>query len=594
MLRQLCSDRATAVLGLRTAAGMPVLALWNWRGSVATAATWIWLPTGLSITVAAVAGFLFRQWRASAAVVAALAVVLGHWHGGVGVTAAALGFLLVGTVLYGLGVGGIASTQGKDRVAPARSSTAAHEPPRDIGSREQVWIVLPTYMEGDNVRWLLAELRRLLPTALLLVVDDDSPDGTAEVVRELAYGDPHVRLHLRQGERGLDGALQAGFQEALAAGADTIVTMDADGSHDPHEVSRLLDALVEADIAVGSRYVAGGCTKGWPRWRRILSLAANAYARHVLSLDIRDCSSGFRAYRGAALLLLLPQAPAGAGYAVLEAMLFGARCAELTVVEVPICFRERRSGTSKLGLGEVWRGARALWRLRAQAPTASIRTPRGFTLMELLTVLAILSILMGILLPMLASARRAVQVTSCQSNTRQLALALQLYAQDYDGIWPRWTNGAPGGVWDSAIYPYVRDPRIYHCPSNPQSLDGAVVRSYALPRNVSGLSLAAIPRPADTVTLYEKGKEALGARADATGEYFRQTYGISDFRLWHGNGKIFAFVDGHARFWPVGHGPWVYDFRPPLGNNDHGPGYCGGQIDTTTDNDGGPGKNLPP
>ena len=158
----------------------------------------------------------------------------------------------------------------------------------------------------------------------------------------------------------------------------------------------------------------------------------------------------------------------------------------------------------------------------------------------------------------------------------------------------RWFNGWPGGTWDQAIFSYVKNAAVFRCPSNPKQRPGAVVLSYALPRNVSGAPLAAIPNPAATVVLYDKGGEALGIREDSTGEYFYQTVGLADRSLWHPEGKRFAFADGHVRFWKVGLGPWAYDFRPPEGDNEFGAGYCGSWYNTTDDADGGPGKNLPP
>jgi prepilin-type N-terminal cleavage/methylation domain-containing protein/prepilin-type processing-associated H-X9-DG protein len=218
----------------------------------------------------------------------------------------------------------------------------------------------------------------------------------------------------------------------------------------------------------------------------------------------------------------------------------------------------------------------------------------GFTLIELLMVLSVIAILTALLFPVFMSARRAAYRTVCGSNIRQLNQALLLYAGDYDDTFIRWNNGWPDGVWDTVLLSYVKNTAVYHCPANPKSLPGTVARSYALPRNVSGVNMAAVPRPTDTVTLYDKGGEAFGARGDSTGEFFAQTYGPYDTTLWHEGGKYFSFMDGHVRFWKVGMGPWAYDFAPPQGNNDYGPGYCGGQLNTTQDDDGGPGKNLPP
>lgn len=596
-LRRPFRDRATLALSVGAAAGLLVSALWGWQLGSTRVLLPDWVPTDLSLLVGAAAGFLTRPRGFGAVLVAAGAAALACWQGGASPVPAGLWLAVMAAVGYGFAVsailampGGRAGGGGEPSLMGARGAGGVVGAEVGTGT----WVVVPTYQEAENIRGLLSELRRFLPAAQILVVDDDSPDGTAAGVREAAQADPAVRLCVRRGERGLDGALRAGFAAALAEGAAAVVTLDADGSHDPAAAPALLAALAHADMVIGSRYVAGGSTVGWPFWRRGMSLSANAFARRVLGLAARDCSSGFRAYSSAALRTVLPLAPPEAGFAFLEALLFGARRERLSVVEVPIRFCERQAGRSKWRAAEAWRGARLLWRLRGMPAARAPRARPGFTLMELLTVIAILTLLMALLLPSLVSAQRAAQRSTCVSNIRQLAFALTLYTDDDDGLLPRWNNGAAGGTWDLAIAPYVKSPAVFHCPANPQSVRGAVVRSYALPRNVSGFALAAVPRPTDTVALFEKGGVPLGERADSTGEYFAQTYGTNDFRLWHGNGKVFAFLDGHARFWPVGQGPWAYDFRPPRGNNDYGAGYCGGQINTTADDDGGPGKNLPP
>jgi dolichol-phosphate mannosyltransferase len=236
-----------------------------------------------------------------------------------------------------------------------------NRPSPPTGAPRRIWILLPTFDEVLNIRGLVRELRALVPAATILVVDDSSPDGTAAVVEDLARHDPAIRLLLRTDSRGLGSALLAGFEAALTGTADAVVTMDADWSHDPKDVQRLLEALRGADLVVGSRYVHGGRTIGWPWHRRLLSGAANAYARYVLRLEQRDCSSGFRAYRAAGLESLLDRAPESAGYALQEALLFHARRMALTVVEIPIAFQERRAGQSKMGIREAWHGDRILW-----------------------------------------------------------------------------------------------------------------------------------------------------------------------------------------------------------------------------------------
>jgi prepilin-type N-terminal cleavage/methylation domain-containing protein len=218
----------------------------------------------------------------------------------------------------------------------------------------------------------------------------------------------------------------------------------------------------------------------------------------------------------------------------------------------------------------------------------------AFTLIELLVVIAIIAVLAALLFPVFQTARRAAYKATCQSNLRQLGQALQMYAQDYDEVWARWWHGVADTVWDSTLFPYVKNSDLYRCPANPKRPENRIARSYALPRNVSRIAQAAISRPAEAVGLFEKGQAAVGDPSDSTGEYFQQTYSNTAFDFWHERGKNFLFIDTHTRYVPVGQGPFAYDFRPPLGNNDQGVGYCGGQKNTPALDDGGPGKNLPP
>jgi len=277
---------------------------------------------------------------------------------------------LLVALLYGTAIGGILGCP-LGRSASDEAAEALSTP--DCG--DALWVVVPTLNELENLRTVLPGIRHALPLARIVVVDDASEDGTAGFVAELAAGDPRVRLIVREHERGLDTAWLAGFRAALAGGADFVVSMDADGSHDPRELPRLVGGLGRADIVVGSRYVTGGRIVGWPLARRVLSVAANCYARVVLGLAIRDCTSGYRAYRAAALRAAIADAPDGAGYALLEACLYRSCHAGLRVEEVPITYRERREGISKLRLREAWRGARLLWRLGAPARSVALRRP---------------------------------------------------------------------------------------------------------------------------------------------------------------------------------------------------------------------------
>lgn len=210
-------------------------------------------------------------------------------------------------------------------------------------------VVLPTYNERDNVTQLLAAVRRALPAADVLVIDDASPDGTSEVVEEVAGELGHIKLLRRAGKQGLGSAYRNGFAVALDEDYETVVSMDADFSHDPVVLPELV-ALIEAgaDAAVGSRYVPGGATADWPLHRRLLSRWGNRYTSFVLGLPVRDCTSGYRAYRASALAAIEPATTTAEGYAFLTELLRRLSRRGHRVVETPIVFIDRRYGESKM------------------------------------------------------------------------------------------------------------------------------------------------------------------------------------------------------------------------------------------------------
>jgi dolichol-phosphate mannosyltransferase len=230
------------------------------------------------------------------------------------------------------------------------------------------WVVLPTYNEAGNLGRLLDDLARI--TALrVLVVDDDSPDGTGKIAEERAAASDSVRVLHRRGERGLGTAYLAGFHEALARGADSVLTMDCDYSHDPTQVPQILGALQNADLVIGSRYVAGGQIVGWSAHRRVLSRAANAFVHTLFHLPASDCTSGFRAYRRPVLEGIPWAEVRSTGYSFLvESLLWASRIPDVRVAEVPICFRDRDEGQSKLGWREAVHGAANLLRVWRRGP----------------------------------------------------------------------------------------------------------------------------------------------------------------------------------------------------------------------------------
>jgi dolichol-phosphate mannosyltransferase len=209
--------------------------------------------------------------------------------------------------------------------------------------------VVPTYDERENVAALVDELLALpFPRLDVIVVDDRSPDGTADLVAELQASRPRLILLRREGPAGRGLAGRDGFLLALERGAEFVVEMDGDFSHRPQHVPELLRALDGADMAVGSRFVSGGSDWDRPLWRRGLTAAANLYARALLGLPIVDVNSGFRAYRREALERIDPRTLRSAGPSIVHEVLFRAARRGLRVEEVPIEFIDRRRGESKL------------------------------------------------------------------------------------------------------------------------------------------------------------------------------------------------------------------------------------------------------
>jgi dolichol-phosphate mannosyltransferase len=210
-------------------------------------------------------------------------------------------------------------------------------------------VVLPTYQEAGNIRGVLARIRDAVPDAIVLVVDDNSPDGTADLADEVGRTTGNVEVLRRPGKSGLGSAYRAGFAYGLDLGFEVLVEIDADGSHDPAVLPDLLGAVERgADLAIGSRYVPGGSTPEWPFVRRAISVIGNRYAGVVLGLDVRDATAGFRAYRADALRKLDLPAMRADGYGFQVEMAY--RVARLggRIVEVPITFTDRIEGDSKM------------------------------------------------------------------------------------------------------------------------------------------------------------------------------------------------------------------------------------------------------
>jgi dolichol-phosphate mannosyltransferase len=221
-------------------------------------------------------------------------------------------------------------------------------------------VVMPTYNEAATVRKVVERVRAAVPAADVLIVDDSSPDGTGEIADSLAQLDSHVHTLHRARKEGLGKAYVAGFRWGLERDFDTLVEMDADGSHQPEELPNLLVALRDADVVLGSRYVAGGRVVDWPLRRELLSRGGNTYSRIALGVPLRDTTGGYRAYRASALRRLELATVASAGYCFQVDLAWRAVRAGLRVAEVPITFVERTEGASKMS-GVIVR--EALWQV---------------------------------------------------------------------------------------------------------------------------------------------------------------------------------------------------------------------------------------
>lgn len=239
------------------------------------------------------------------------------------------------------------------------AGSGAPQPPVDLA---RVLVVVPTYDERENLPLIVGRVRTSLPDVHVLVVDDASPDGTGQLAEELAATDGQVHVLHRAGKQGLGAAYLAAFAWGLERGYEVLVEMDADGSHRPEQLASLLDALADADVVLGSRWVPGGRVENWPLHRALLSRGGNTYTRLALGLPLRDATGGYRAFRAAALRRLHLGEVASQGYCFQVDMAWRAVLAGMRVVEVPITFVERERGTSKMSSAIV---RESLWRVSA-------------------------------------------------------------------------------------------------------------------------------------------------------------------------------------------------------------------------------------
>jgi dolichol-phosphate mannosyltransferase len=233
---------------------------------------------------------------------------------------------------------------------------------------------MPTYNERENLEAMAGRVRASVPDADLLVVDDNSPDGTGELADKLAAEDSHVQVLHRPGKGGLGAAYIAGFRWALDQSYDGVVEMDADGSHQPEQLPALLAELDDADLVIGSRYVPGGRVVNWPKSREALSRGANTYVRLMVGIRVKDATAGYRAYRATTLRAIALDQVESQGYCFQIDLTLRALHAGLTVAEVPITFVERERGASKMSRTIV---LEALWMVTRWGLGARVDSVRG-------------------------------------------------------------------------------------------------------------------------------------------------------------------------------------------------------------------------
>ncbi|MFF9627199.1 polyprenol monophosphomannose synthase [Streptomyces griseosporeus] len=239
---------------------------------------------------------------------------------------------------------------------------AAKAQGRQFGPLGTALVIIPTYNEAENIKSIVGRVRKAVPEAHVLVADDNSPDGTGKLADELAAGDEQVHVLHRKGKEGLGAAYLAGFRWGLERDYGVLVEMDADGSHQPEELPRLLTALKGADLVLGSRWVPGGRVVNWPKSREFISRGGSLYSRLALDLPLRDITGGYRAFRRETLEGLGLDEVASQGYCFQVDLARRAVKAGYHVVEVPITFVERELGDSKMSRDIL---VEALWRVTA-------------------------------------------------------------------------------------------------------------------------------------------------------------------------------------------------------------------------------------
>lgn len=246
-----------------------------------------------------------------------------------------------------------------------------------VRNSHRVLVVLPTYNEADNVLELAGLVLVQHPSIEVLVVDDNSPDGTGQLVETAMMSEPRIHLLKRAGKLGLGTAYLAGFRYGLEHGFDRVFTMDCDFSHNPKYLPAMLAAMATHDVVVGSRYVQGGGIENWPLHRRLLSKFANFYARSLLRLTVRDCTAGYRGYSREVLETVDPFAIRSSGYSFLEEMAWRVTHCGFSIGEIPIVFEQRKAGASKIESREIYLAAWYVLTTAVRPPALPKRRPAG-------------------------------------------------------------------------------------------------------------------------------------------------------------------------------------------------------------------------
>jgi dolichol-phosphate mannosyltransferase len=252
-------------------------------------------------------------------------------------------------------------------------SASATPPPEGYPGVGRVLVVIPTYNEADNIKIIVDRVRQAVPQDDILIADDNSPDGTGRIADELTADDERVHVLHRPGKQGLGAAYVAGFGWARDHGYEAVVEMDADGSHAPEELPRLLDALSEADAVLGSRYVPGGTVVNWPTSRMLISRSGNLYVRMALGMPFRDATGGYRAYRMPVLDKMEIDSVSSQGYCFQVDLAWRAYRQGFRVTEVPITFADRERGASKMSQSIV---REAFWRVTIWGTQSRLATLR--------------------------------------------------------------------------------------------------------------------------------------------------------------------------------------------------------------------------